>query len=314
MRGFIYSISVALLFASILGFVYFYSFQASAAQYAADEPLTVLQGAKLVRSLESDFDRALLISGKSAVLAASERVLTGGVSLGDARTSLSQFLVDGKLGTDNSTDPAMGNNYLSMWAASMQNLTGRYGYNVTLTVSSASTTISMVDPYHVQFTTNLTVRISPLHTMGEFNLTRTSVHTTAVSLAGYEDPVYAVGGSGLVPRRFYPNVTAVYGVSALDDAITNKYYLPSSAGPDFLNRLEGKFTASAQGLETLVDVNELLAQDLRVYNRSMVDWNYFNNSVVEGNVSSVNGSSHPLFLTDCALAARYGVAANVTGC
>lgn len=313
MRGIFYTISLLLLLAPVLGLVYYYSIAAAQSESAASEPAMVLQAGKLVRSLESDFDRALFISAKTAVLSASEKVLSEGVPLADADGALVSLAVDGRFPGDNQTYPTSEYNYLSRWAAEMGDRSAFYGYNVSLTVQAAGVSVVMPDPYTLLFTANLTVRASQVRT-SSFSLTRSSIHQARVRLDGFEDPLYGLKTLGLAPRVFSFNSSAVSGVAAVDQAIASKLYMPSALGPDFLARLEGRIDASPSGLETFVDANELVAQELPVYNRSMIDHIYFNMSAPEGYAWPINGSSHQNFIMDCASASRYGVSDKVDGC
>jgi len=314
MRGIFYTIAVVLLLAPLLGLVYYYAVNAAQEASAAADSSSVMPAGKLVESLESDFDRALLISSKSAVLSATERVVGAGVPLADSDSALRSLLVNGTFPGENTTYQSSTYNNIGRWASQMEALARFYGYSISLGVSTENVSVQMENSYTLLFKANLTVRASPLRRLGTFNITRTSEYSARVPLEDYEDPLYAANTQGLVPRSFSFNTTQVWGVAALDSAIASHVYLASAYGPDFLTRLEGSFAASPQGLETLVDPNELLAQDLSLYNRSMVDYKYFNASAAEGNAWTVNGSTHSLFILDCVTAARFGVNDSIPEC
>ena len=55
----------------------------------------------------------------------------------------------------------------------------------------------------------------------------------------------------------------------------NSYYLASTSGPSFLNRLQGISSGNDNGIESLVNLQELSQQGIVVKEKSVVDYIYF---------------------------------------
>ncbi len=95
----------------------------------------------------------------------------------------------------------------------------------------------------------------------------------------------------------------------LDDTINEEYYVASSGGPGFLDRLELHFNNTrVYGLETIVSLPELQDKSLPAYsNTTLVDYLYFQNATVAG--KGVRGLYYTWFKVDAAHEALYGVTA-----
>jgi len=104
-------------------------------------------------------------------------------------------------------------------------------------------------------------------------------------------------------------------VQALDSAASNAYYVPSSDGPCFFDRLEDKTepstscvsqAVSPSGFITLVNTRELAEQGLEVdSDASVIDYYYFNATRTPG--LHVNESMLAWLTLDAVHAAVYGV-------
>ena len=100
-----------------------------------------------------------------------------------------------------------------------------------------------------------------------------------------KDPIYTVGTLGRVPSVvFISNVSTPYILpnndsTALQILWNESMYVPSSNAPSFLMRFAGNFSASPNGIISLVDTKLLDVQDISVkQDHSVVDFIYFNES------------------------------------
>ena len=73
-------------------------------------------------------------------------------------------------------------------------------------------------------------------------------------------------------------------VSNLQKHVDNSLYINSSLAPSFLDRLQGKLSANANGIESLVNLQKLSNQGLSISSKSVVDYIYFSSN----NPSSYN--------------------------
>ena len=64
-------------------------------------------------------------------------------------------------------------------------------------------------------------------------------------------------------------------VSNLKKHVENSYYINSSLAPGFLNRLQGKLSSNANGIESLVNLQKLSNQGITIKSKSVVDYIYF---------------------------------------
>ncbi|MEM4255370.1 MAG: hypothetical protein QXR53_03505 [Candidatus Norongarragalinales archaeon] len=313
LKAFFYSIAVLIILTPLIALVVFYSINSSQSYSAGVSKVVSREAVNFINSIDSDFSRALGASGKSAVLSAISTVVSEGAPLADSRASLKNLVVNGSADGSAPSYPAMGFNYLSHWTSSMQNLSLYYGLNSTISITPNDVSVSNYGPYAVLFSANVSVFVKPLANPDSFNFTRVYSAVAVVSIESFEDPLYALNSQGIVSRLFYANSSDVFGIAALDNAITSEAYVPNPDSPDFFNRLEGNLSASQFGIETIVNLNEFIAQDLPIRNQSHADHLYFNTTLSDqGN--RVTGSSHAWLKLDCAHAAFYGVTAQTPGC
>ena len=312
-KSFFYSIAVLIVLTPLIALVVFYSISSSQTSSSGVSKVVSREAVNFINSIDSDFERALTTSAKSAVVSSISRVVSEGQPLDDARLSLENLAYNGTFPDSASAYPTMGFNYLSRWASTMQNLSRYYGLNSTISFSPSDISVSSHGPFELLFTANISVFTQPSSNPGAFNFTKTYSTTAVVSIEGFEDPLFALNSQGLVSRVFKQNASGVAGVAALDQAIAQKYYVPDADAPGFLNKLEGNLFASEFGIETIINPNEFIAQDLPAHNQSHVDFLYFNSTLSDQGVR-VTGSSYPWLKLDCAHAAFYGVTAQTPGC
>ena len=312
-KSFFYSIAVLIVLTPLIALVVFYSMTSAQTSSSGVSKVVSREAVNFVNSIDYDFERALATSAKSAVVSSISRVISQGQPLADARLSLESLAYNGSFQDSSSVYPSMGSNYLYSWASAMQNLSLYYGLNSTISLSKSNVSVSSAGPFSLSFTADISVFAQPLSNPGAFNFSKKYSASTVVSIAGFEDPLFALNSQGLVSRPFSQNESNVVGVAALDQAVAQKRYVPNAGAPDFLNRLEGNLSASAFGIETVVNPNEFTAQDLPVHNQSHSDHLYFNSTLPDLGLR-VTGSSYSWLKLDCEHSVFYGVTAQTPGC
>ncbi|MFH1200226.1 MAG: hypothetical protein V1708_04105, partial [Candidatus Micrarchaeota archaeon] len=132
----------------------------------------------------------------------------------------------------------------------------------------------------------------------------------------FEDPLYPLNTNGFVKRVIARANGTVYGAEAVDNATLRKWYVNSSEGPSFLDRMEGRLFVSGYyanmsanqtiGLDSFVNLTEISGAGIAVdSNKTIVDHLYFNGS--DYDAWPVNGSAISWMKLDEAHAAIYGV-------
>jgi len=305
--------SVLIILAPLIALVAYYALLSTQASSASVSKTVSVEASNFVNSIGFDFERALEISAKSAVVSAVDRVVSDGIPLSDSRAALRMLVTNGSFPGDNQTYPVMSSNHLSNWAERMQNLSQYYGLNATITVALDNVTVYSYDEFTLVFAANISVFAQPLSNPQDFNFSRTYPAQAKVTLDGTEDPLYALNTQGLLGRVFAKNTTPIGNITAFDAAIDSNLYITNPDAPDFFNRLEGKLAPSLFGVETIVNINDLIAQDIPVHNQSLIDHIYFNQTLPP-EAYKVNTSTHPWLRIDCVHAWRYHIDDGVAEC
>jgi phosphohistidine swiveling domain-containing protein len=164
---------------------------------------------------------------------------------------------------------------------------------------SGNTTLSQVSPnsQKIFVTSNMSQGIATLNQFGGI------VSASTFVPAGLSVPYIAgaTNATNLIAegRKVYLDMQTkkVWDLMNLTIFVNNKNYKPSANGPSFLDRLEGRLNLSSRygyGLETMVDINELGAENLYplIYAQATcVDYLYWNKTagdlVRNGNYDSL---------------------------
>ena len=146
-----------------------------------------------------------------------------------------------------------------------------------ITLSSPILTVSQDDPWNVKLT--LTADFLAEDLGGSVKWDKEIVINSYIPIENFEDPLYLINTNGLVPNKMvktpHDSFVTENDVSNLNDHLGNSYYITSTTGPSFLNRLEGNIIANPQGIESLVNLQNLSSQGISVKQKSVVDYIYF---------------------------------------
>ncbi|HLD75460.1 MAG TPA: hypothetical protein VI874_00450, partial [Candidatus Norongarragalinales archaeon] len=299
------------LVAPLIALMLFYADISSASRSTTVSNVVSTESLHAIQAIETDFERALRSSAQSALLSAVGRVVSEGRALADARTSIQNLVANGSFEPGESVYPSMGQNYLSNWASNMRRLSSAYGLNVTLIVLNVR--VTGLTPASLLVTSNLSLFVQSLVEPASFNFTRSYSESVVLSIEALEDPLFSLNTNGVLSRVVAFNASPVSNLSTLETFISEKKYAPNPDAPDFLNRLEGRLSPNVLGFETVVNPNELSAQDLPIRNQSHADHLFFNASL-SNQGRRVSSMIHPWLQIDCTHAAFYGVTNQTSGC
>jgi hypothetical protein len=298
-----------LLLAPVLLFIF--SYANSAGQRNA-QLVSHIRGSEIASfsdSVSQDVPRVLEIAGKRAIVSSINYVDVNGLPLDDAAARIRELMVNNSLYGVHQT--AMDGASVTDWTVNLHALGAQRGFNVTVNVTSVQ--ISPKDAFTLNLTAYMQVNISDM--VQTVNITRTYFDSKDIPIAGFEDPLYVLNSQGFIKRTFTANQSPAFGLAAFDAFASSGRYAPSSTGPSFLDRLEGKFytqskyasqTPALIGLDSLVNITEFEIRGLPVrYNQSTLDYHFFNASTVYG--YKITGSSLPLQRLANGTNASYGV-------
>ncbi len=310
-KGFFYTLSVLVLALPLIALMLFYTDLSTPARSTVVSAVVSSESLHAIQGIETDFERALRSSAQSAMASSVGRVVSEGRPLADAPVSMQNLVISGSFVQGEPVSPTMGPNYLSLWMTNMRTIFSAYGLDVTLNVTHVN--VSPLTPSTLLFSANLSLFVQPQADPQSFNFTQVYVQRVVLSIEGLEDPLVALRTNGVVSRVFAFNASPVANLSTLEAFISEKKYAPNPDAPDFLNRLEGKLSPALHGIETIVNPNELSAQELPTRIQSHADHVYFNDTL-SNQGTRVLSNAHPWLLLDCPHAATFGVSAQTQGC
>ncbi len=308
MRGIFYTTATVIFVAPIVLIITVYL---ASVQTSAGGLTTKALGDRLAgyaSSVDNDIPRAMNIITRRSIQAAIVDMESTGQPMINAEERIVELMMNGTI-YGNITNLSSQDFTLRSWSSELAAKGLVYGFRTNVTVISV-----VVRPYDTyRLGVNLRLFVNASDRAGTMKLERIYNTTVPVSIEGIIDPLYMLKTNGVfkVPVTA-PNIT-VYGVAALDRAIAEKFYTPSTNGPSFLDRLEGRLSISPKyagmtniGLETIVNLPELQANGFAIKpDQSDVDYIYFD--ALEQTGSVVSGSSYAWLRLDAAHKSKYGV-------
>ncbi|MCX6815973.1 MAG: hypothetical protein NT120_03930 [Candidatus Aenigmarchaeota archaeon] len=304
MKGIFYSVVTLLFLAPLILLMITYL---NYAETTTSSFTTKALGDKMVSfstSIDSDLPRASYIISKRAVDSAVVHVDTTGVPLDDAEVRLKELMTNGTLYGNLSTLDFTFNS----WIIQLKQKGQSFGFNTSARLASLSIVPS--DNYNLLVSVQLIVNVTDK--TGTMRLDRLYGGSSVIPIGDFIDPLYTLKTNGIIKRTItIPNIT-VFGQQNLDYAVAKKFYMRSTSGPSFLDRLEGRLTIGPKyqgitniGLETIVNLPELQANGLPVkQDQSAVDYLYFDTAMQSG--TPVN-SSYSWLRLDAEHKVKFGV-------
>lgn len=151
--------------------------------------------------------------------------------------------------------------------------------NAGVTLSNPSLNVSQDDPWHVKITLTAQLYMSDTTDPNKASWNKTEVAVAYIPVTNFEDPIYLINTNGLMTNKITatPFTTFVSGtnVQNLTTHALSSYYLASALAPSFLDRLQGISTANVNGIESLVNLNDLALKGISIKDKSVVDYIYF---------------------------------------
>ncbi|MGC9309344.1 MAG: hypothetical protein ACP5D2_01460 [Candidatus Nanoarchaeia archaeon] len=221
-----------------------------------------------VFSIEADMSRQLYITGFRTIFILENEIIETGQAV-DVNNSLQELFFNGSL---NDEDMQL------MQGARLEDMADRlqdWGekINVNVTLDDVEIYFYQEDAWHINTKMHAHLLVEDLADLVLWNKT---IETEAkIPITNFEDPLYLLETNGAIANKIKKTPYTFSDDSNLSNHVSGGYYLASSEGISFINRLEGKQESSQYGIESFVDLSEFSAQGLSTKDKSCIDHIYF---------------------------------------
>ncbi len=296
-KGLFYTF-ISLLLLSVVIIMFFSS--AEYTYFESKQP--VVSRAESMNNFVEDFRRdgrrAVYISGFRALIAMEEHIVEEGTFFSSPRTAFKEAFMNGSIG---------GENYSVLENSTFKDYIGKVDYladDVGIRLDASVTDVELVQktPWLLEAEVATDVFLDDKRGVASYNYTET--FSSEISVLGFRDPLYSVYTDGKVLSsgikrtpitNFVNDTNNANDTTNLEVHLNNSFYKASSSAPSFLMRLSGNLSSDENGIESMVDLEELSAQGLQTYNdRSVIDYLYFDDNATY-TLCSVSDTSLPSY-------------------
>ncbi|MBW2996249.1 hypothetical protein KY332_03040 [Candidatus Woesearchaeota archaeon] len=229
-----------------------------------------------VTDIEDDVERGAYIAGFRSLVALVDNVVSTGVYLSDVDSDFNELFFNGTFNETNSS--FLENNTFTDWMDKIKVEAEKIDILINFTIHDVS--LFQDEPWTVGVDVNLTIVISDEEGVSRWN--RRKSIKSYIELEDFEDPFYPLGTNGVVENRIRRTIHDDFVIGSNIDNLLNHtyegYYIEFTGAPSYLMRLEGDFGSSEYGIESLVDIDELVTKGVGVEDKTIVDYIYFNDS------------------------------------
>ena len=226
-----------------------------------------------VFATEEDLERQLFIFGFRTIFLIQEDILETNSPVTNASALFEEAFFNGTVNGQNETL------LIDTTFNDIQSIIREKAQKISANITFSSPTISATheDPWNVKVTFVSNFFVEDNSNLAFWNKTLVSV--SYIPVEGFSDPLYTIktGGSFPVNITKTPYKVFVSGsdISNLSSHLFNSYYTASTDAPSFMDRMEGKFSPNPNGIESLVNLQELANRGLQTFDKSVVDHIYF---------------------------------------
>jgi len=224
-----------------------------------------------VISLKEDLRRQMYITGFRIIFLLEKKIVDTGEPIINLNSSFEEGFYNGTI--DSEYQELLYGVTFKNISDSLSDKANRNNLNISLIPYNLS--ISQEDPWHVKMSLYVNIYVLDKNNLASWNNTETI--SSYIDITNFEDPLYIIYAKNKNNGEPYPNKINKSEYIFSDTSITNlsleyqnSYYIASSLGPSFLDRLEGKTSANHNGIESLVKCEDIMFRD-----RSAVDYIYF---------------------------------------
>jgi len=230
-----------------------------------------------VNSVEDNIPRQLRTSGFRIIFLFEKRIVEKGQYLSNVNSLFQEAFFGGTINGESNQDiqTVMDGAKFSDIKSLLQDKAN--GINANLDILDANITIIQEDPWNVKVILSSNIIINDNGNLASWN--KTENITAIVPIQNFEDPLYIINTNGLVINKIMKtNFLSFVSGSDISNLLVhaqNSYYINSTLGPSFLDRLEGKTSPNIYGIESLVNLDKLSSKGISTRDKSVVDYIYF---------------------------------------
>ncbi|MFH0874539.1 MAG: hypothetical protein V1859_01270 [archaeon] len=229
--------------------------------------------------MENDLDRELYIGGYRALLGMQKYIRIKEGFIENPIIIFSEIFING---TANGTtidlmyQEGRGAD-LTSWVSRINEEANKL--NIDLIIIPNNISLEMISPWITRISASFTINVTDENKIASFEYNKTFYKE--ISIIGFEDPLYTVYTDDKVSNLIFATTVSDF----VDDATNSteglmlhlnmSYYNATGFGPDFLMRFSGNLSASAYGIESMINLEDLQKQGISVKNQSVVDYIYF---------------------------------------
>jgi hypothetical protein len=230
-----------------------------------------------VKDVELDLQKGIFITTTRTLLGIQEYVTEEGIYLSDAQQVFQEGFLQGTV--EGIPVNLLVNATFSDWMDKIQQQASKIDINASFTILGMQ--VVHQDPWTVNVTVVVEMNITDKRKTALWNKQKDV--SSKISIMGLEDPVYIVETEGRVTNiiRITNSTPFVIGgdVSNLLIHANASTYIATNLSPSYLLRLQGSSNSSPMGIESLVNVPEMQANNVPVLDRSVVDFIYFGSQI-----------------------------------
>jgi len=227
----------------------------------------------LLFSLEKDLQRQVYIAGFRSIFIFEKKITETGSPISDVNSSFQELFFNGTL--YGIQEQLMQDVRFSDIQNSLSNRARKI--NVEISLTEPKVYIIQENPWQIKIKLETQLFAKDRGELAFWN--KTEITSAFISIENFEDPLYMINTNGLVTNKInrtnYEPFVSGTNVENLTKHLENSYYINSILAPSFLDRLEGKTNANANGIESLVYLPKLSAQGISIQDKSSVDYIYF---------------------------------------
>lgn len=271
-------VSIIFVVIMILVFLTYKEYSYTDRQKVIETRITTIND--FIKNIDSDSKRVIYISGFRALIALEDYVASSGQYLNNSEE---MFRIAFYNGTVNGTDvEILENSSYSDYLDRLRLIAERIGIDIDINVTDI--TLYHDSSWSVRVIVTTHINLSDQKGLAKWDFYKD--YNTSVSLINIRDPMYSVYTFGRVPNtiRISPSNISDFVFDATNDTtnltihLNHSYYINTSLAPSFLMRMEGNFSNSTYGIESLVYLPELDTQEISYSNsRSIIDYILFSN-------------------------------------
>lgn len=228
-----------------------------------------------IDDIEKDIEREMFIGGYRSIIAIDKHLSENGSFLPDVDKTVEEVFLNGTINEEDAE--LMSNASFNEWALRINEEANKLNINVEFIPHKVL--VTQESPWFVTLNLNVSYNITDNSNIASWYITKE--FDKKISILGFEDPTYILGSNGLVTNIIFQSHYDPDYVNNDDNTtvnltehLRNSYYIASEEAPSFLMRFEGNFSSSPQGIESMVNVEDFMKQNLPNKTRSVIDYIY----------------------------------------